>query len=188
MNKAYEKLMLIQQELKAPKNNFHKFGNYNYRSTEDILEALKPLLAKNKATLNISDQIEYVGERYYIKATATLYCIECEAFIQSSAYAREAEEQKGMLPAQVTGSTSSYARKYALNGLFSIDDVKDDDTHNKHEDKQPSEAQRKRLFAIAKAKGISDEQIKKDLEHLGYTSSKDLTLTDYNKLIKGYGG
>lgn len=121
----------IQQKLKAPKNQFNSFGKYNYRSCEDILVAVKPLL--DGATLTISDEIINVGDRYYVKATATLrYGEESETV---TAFAREEENKKGMDASQITGSASSYARKYALNGLFLIDDTKDADATNKHEDK-----------------------------------------------------
>ena len=121
-----DKLMRIQAKLKAPKGQRNSFGNYNYRSCEDILEAVKPLLAEEGCTLTLSDEIELIGDRYYIKATATLKSDKEE--IQVSAYAREEQAKKGMDSAQVTGATSSYARKYALNGLFCIDDNKDPDT------------------------------------------------------------
>lgn len=124
----YEKLAKIQQELKAPKNQYNNFGGYSYRSCEDILEAVKSLLAKNECTLIISDELVNIGERYYVKATATLY--DNENYIQNTAYAREEETKKGMDGSQITGASSSYARKYALNGLFLIDDVKDSDTTN----------------------------------------------------------
>lgn len=124
----YEKLMNIQQELKAPKGQFNKFGGYKYRSCEDILEAVKPLLAKYKTTLIISDELENIGERYYVKATAKLINVEATESIENTAYAREEENKKGMDGSQITGTASSYARKYALNGLFDIDDTKDADT------------------------------------------------------------
>lgn len=125
-----EKLSAIQIELKAPKNQFNKFGGYNYRNCEDILEAVKPLCAKNKATLIISDNIENIGDRFYVKATATLYDNEkIEDTVSAVAFAREEENKKGMDGSQVTGSSSSYARKYALNGLFNIDDTKDADSY-----------------------------------------------------------
>ncbi len=125
------KLLNIQCELKAPKNQFNKFGKYNYRNCEDILEAVKPLCKKYNTTLRISDEIVQVGDRYYIKATAELLTTDeaVDAFF-STAYAREPESQKGMNEAQITGSASSYARKYALNGLFLIDDTRDADFHN----------------------------------------------------------
>lgn len=123
-----EKLMSIQQELKAPKGQYNSFGKYKYRSCEDILEAVKPLLGKNKAALTITDELIYVGERYYIKAMAILTDAESGETIHNTAYARESLEKKGMDDSQITGTASSYARKYALNGLFCIDDTKDADT------------------------------------------------------------
>ena len=125
------KLLKVQKELKAPKNQYNPFGKYNYRNCEDILEAAKPLLAENGLMLTVKDEIVLIGERYYIKATATV--TDGEASMSTSAFAREEETQKGMTAAQLTGSTSSYARKYALNGLFCIDDNKDDDDRDNTE-------------------------------------------------------
>lgn len=135
--KIYEKLSAIQSELKAPKGQYNSFGKYRYRSCEDILEALKPILAKHKCALALSDEV-YVNEsnpnRTYIRATATLF--DCESnnvtSISNRAYAREDESKKGMDGSQITGTASSYARKYALNGLFLIDDTKDADTDEYH--------------------------------------------------------
>lgn len=124
----YEKLTLIQNELKAPKNSYNSFGKYKYRSCEDILEGLKPVLKKHKATLTLSDEITQIGDRYYVKVTATFTDAEDGTTITNTAYARESDDKKGMDASQVTGATSSYARKYALNGLFLIDDTKDADT------------------------------------------------------------
>lgn len=119
-----ERLTLIQKELRVPKNQFNAFGKYKYRSCEDILEAVKPLLAD--AVLTLSDDLVMIGDRYYIRATAALR--DNEESIITTAYAREEADKKGMDSAQITGSVSSYARKYALNGLFLIDDTKDADT------------------------------------------------------------
>lgn len=129
----YEKLAVIQSKLKAPKGQYNKFGNYNYRSCEDILEAVKPLLAETKTVLSVTDQMEIVGTRVYVRAEAHLR--DCEDASSSGelvtvAYAREEESKKGMDSSQVTGAASSYARKYALNGLFCIDDNKDSDSTN----------------------------------------------------------
>lgn len=123
-----EKLNVIQTRLKAPKGQYNSFGKYNYRSCEDILEGLKPLLEETKTTIRLSDTVEIAGSRIYIKATATLSDGESE--ISTTAYARESESKKGMDDSQVTGTASSYARKYALNGLLAIDDTKDADTMN----------------------------------------------------------
>ena len=121
----YEKLSSIQEELKAPKNAYNSFGKYNYRSCEDILEGLKPVLKKYKATLFISDSLELIGDRYYVKAAVRLVDIETGETVENTAYAREELDKKGMDWSQITGATSSYARKYALNGMFLIDDTKD---------------------------------------------------------------
>ena len=144
-----QELVKIQSELKAPKNQRNNFGNYNYRSCEDILEGLKPLLAENNCTLVISDDIVQIGDRYYVKATCEITNSENIRF-KSVAFAREPLDKKGMDQAQITGSTSSYARKYALNGLFCIDDTKDADTMKAPE-------------PVARPKAISDypEIIKK---------------------------
>ena len=119
-----KQLIKIQQELKAPKGQLNKFGGYKYRNCEDILQAVKPLLGESVLTLE--DELVLIGERYYIKATATLRSED--ASISTTAYAREEEAKKGMDASQITGSASSYARKYALNGLFAIDDTKDADS------------------------------------------------------------
>ena len=132
-NEKLEKLITIQQKLNAPKDKVNKFGGYNYRSCESILEAVKPLLKEAGFALIINDEIVMLGNRFYVKAEAKLLTKNGELVAMSSAYAREEDEKKGMDAAQVTGSTSSYARKYALNGLFAIDDNKDADTDEYHE-------------------------------------------------------
>lgn len=129
----YEKLAMVQQNLKAPKSNYNTFGKYNYRSCEDILEGAKPLLNEVKAVVILNDSIELIGDRYYVKAEACFIDTENGEKFAVSAYAREDNDKKGMDLAQVTGSVSSYARKYALNGLFCIDDTKDSDATNKHD-------------------------------------------------------
>lgn len=128
-----KKLLQIQQKLKAPKNLYNSFGGYAYRSAESILEALKPILAEVNATLIISDELCNIGERYYIRAVVQLYDLDKEhdnLIAETTAFAREEENKKGMDGSQITGASSSYARKYALNGMFMIDDVKDSDTTN----------------------------------------------------------
>ena len=175
---VYEKLMNIQAELKAPKNQYNAFGKYHYRSCEDILESLKPVLAKHQAAVTISDEIVLIGNRYYVKATAALIDVEKGDKVEVSAYAREDEQKKGMDVSQLTGSTSSYARKYALNGLFAIDDTKDSDATNKHgqEKKQNTQKQAdehkkdinslatdkqiKAIYALLKSKNYSEESLK----------------------------
>ena len=126
----------IQTELKAPKGQRNNFGNYNYRSAEDILEAVKPLLKKHDCALVINDEIVGVEGRIYVKATAMLAYVN-QPFASSTAYAREAEARRGMDDSQITGSASSYARKYALNGLFAIDDTRDADATNDHGKNSP---------------------------------------------------
>lgn len=127
-------LQAIQTELKAPKGQYNKFGNYKYRSCEDILEAVKPILAKYGATIIITDDIEVRGDRYYVRATAVLRVGE-KVIGTTQAFAREPEEKRGMDSSQITGTASSYARKYALNGLLLIDDTKDEDSNELREEK-----------------------------------------------------
>lgn len=134
-----QKLIEIQAELKAPKSQYNKFGGYNYRNCEDILEAVKPLCAKHEIVPLLSDEIVMIGDRFYIKATAKVTDGKDE--IATTAYARESKDKKGMDESQITGSASSYARKYALNGLFCIDDTKDadfmDNSQNSKSQQQP---------------------------------------------------
>ena len=136
-----ESLVAIQSKLKAPKGQFNSFGKYHYRSAEDILEAVKPLLAEHNVVLNMSDRVELIGARYYIVSTAKV--IKGEEEIISEGRAREDESKKGMDGAQVTGTSSSYARKYALNGLFCIDDTKDADTDEYAKQQQAAPKQAK---------------------------------------------
>ena len=160
---VYEKLIAIQSELKAPKSQYNNFGKYAYRNCEDILESLKPLLKEHKSTIYISDEIVTVLERFYVKATVTFIDAETGENIKNTAYAREEESKKGMDGSQVTGASSSYARKYALNGMFAIDDTKDSDFTNttvKGDNSALSEAQIKRLLAIASKVNISADDVK----------------------------
>lgn len=151
----YEKLSTVQSKLKVSKENFNAFGKYKYRSCEDILEGVKPLLKEVKAIVTLTDSIELIGDRYYLKATATIIDSENEGKVEVSAYAREDLEKKGMDLAQVTGSVSSYARKYALNGLFCIDDTKDSDATNKHGKEDPDEKQMlNEKISLVKAKTL----------------------------------
>jgi hypothetical protein len=136
-----EGLIKIQGALKAPKGQMNRFGNYKYRSCEDIIEAVKPLLSLNNMSLMISDEIVLIGDRFYIKATATV--TSGKESVSTTAYAREPLDKKGMDTAQITGATSSYARKYALNGLFCIDDTKDADATNKHDKEEKAPDMRK---------------------------------------------
>lgn len=147
----YEKLSIIQRELIAPKNQYNAFGKYHYRSCEDILEGLKPYLKKTKTAVTVSDEVVMIGDRYYIKATARLHDCESESAVcvENTAFAREEDVKKGMDGSQITGSSSSYARKYALNGLFCIDDVKDADTRDNRlkeaEQQKKDEEQQKKI-------------------------------------------
>ena len=174
-----KKLVKIQSELKAAKNQRNNFGKYNYRSCEDILESVKPLLKDAGLHLIVTDEIVMVGERYYVKATATLFG-DGEP-ITSTAFAREAENKKGMDSAQVTGATSSYARKYALNGLFAIDDSKDVDTdeHHKQTDgnkaatKPKAKLDEKQLKTICMAIEGGNAKYTKDKIKSSYDLSKE---------------
>ena len=155
----YEKLAVIQSKLKAPKGQYNKFGNYNYRSCEDILEAVKPLLAETKTVLSITDKMEIVGSRVYVRAEAHLR--DCEDAASSGelvtvAYAREEESKKGLDSPQLTGAASSYPRKYALNGLFCIDDNKDSDSTNTGE---KGKASGKKAEPAKETEMISSENI-----------------------------
>lgn len=198
-----EKLLSVQSKLKAPKNQFNSFGKYKYRSCEDILEGLKPILAENKASVILSDDIVQIGDRYYLQATATFIDVESGERLEVKALARESETKAGMDLAQVTGSVSSYARKYALNGLFAIDDTKDSDSTNTHGKDKPSDsnvenkwtnntnktlsdAQVKRLYAIAYTKGFDKEKVK---HHVFSKFAKDipnLTKEEYDIVCRGY--
>lgn len=173
---VYTKLNAVQTALKAPKLQRNAFGGYNYRSCEDILEALKPLLFEHKAALTISDEIITVNEKAYIKATAKFIDCEKSECVEVSALAREPETKKGMDDSQITGATSSYARKYALNGLFAIDDTKDADFLNTHGDEP------KRGLSVAQIAEI--ERLLKDTnadktQFLAYFNSQNLAGVDY---------
>ena len=188
----YEKLLAIQNELKAPKSQFNKFGGYNYRNCEDILEAVKPLCAKHKALVFLTDDIVQNGDRYYVKATATFVDVESpETPILVTAYAREEETKKGMDGSQVTGASSSYARKYALNGLFDIDDTKDSDTTNTGNDnisnKQPATAKSNSApSAKAKQSGKNSpltDETKQQINN-GLSQCKNLTGKAINEIME----
>ena len=150
----YEKLSAIQVKLNAPKKQYNSYGRYNYRSCEDILEGLKPHLEETKTAVTVNDEIVLIGERYYVKATATLHDCESDKSVSNTAYAREELTKKGMDASQITGSTSSYARKYALNGLFCIDDVKDADTRDNRQKEAEEQAK-----AESEAKDIENSVI-----------------------------
>ena len=167
-----KELIAIQSELKAPKSQFNKFGGYKYRKAEDILEAVKPLLAKQKCTLTITDDIVMVGNRIYVKATATIKNEKGE-FETTNGLAREEETKKGMDGSQITGASSSYARKYALNGLFAIDDNADSDTTN---DGQHQEAKQQTQQSAAQQSASTQyhpNDLNEGLSYLSRCVSKD---------------
>lgn len=154
----YGKLAAIQQELKAPKDKKNTYGGYNYRSAEGILEALKPVLARHEATVVLTDELVQVGDRYYVKATAALWSTTDTDVVTANGWAREAEVKKGMDDSQITGTASSYARKYALNALLLIDDTKDADTDEYAKqtgaEKLITTDQKKTIIALAEMAGI----------------------------------
>ena len=192
----YEKLIKVQSELKAPKNQRNNFGGYNYRSCEDILEAVKPLLKDNKLTLVIMDHINNIGDRYYITAEATLIDIETGETIKTQAQARESETKKGMDDSQITGTASSYARKYCLNGLFLIDDTKDADTDEYKKQNESvkefsistiSTTMEKALKDGIKANGIANEVVISELKKLGHSKLNELELVELMNFKKAIG-
>ena len=169
----YNELSRIQKELKAPKGQFNKFGNYKYRSCEDILEAVKPLLGN--CCLTMSDEIILVGDRFYVKATAKL-SLSNEDYIEVSAMARESENEKGMQSAQLSGSTSSYARKYALDGLLAIDDSKEIDSKTNDKEGLPDTL----------IKAINEVKNKQELQELYKANKDDMSKelkAQFNKLV-----
>ena len=190
----YKKLVSVQFELKAPKGQRNNFGNYNYRSCEDILEAVKPLLDKYNVALTIRDEIVLIGDRFYVKATATLIDADTGETVEASAFAREGADKKGMDVSQLTGATSSYARKYALNGLFAIDDNKDADATNTHGkdaikvNMTPtggiSEAQQKRLYAIANKAGLKKDVVDSTVKKSFGCDTKDMTKEQYQNICE----
>ncbi|EGT3850654.1 ERF family protein [Clostridioides difficile] len=186
----YIKLVNIQNTLKAPKNQYNNFGKYNYRSCEDILEGLKPILKEEKALVILDDNIVQIGNRFYVEATATLIDAETGEKISVKALAREDETKKGMDLAQITGSVSSYARKYALNGLFCIDDTKDSDATNKHGNEQKKKEVNESELNILYSLGESIEKDKNRVDSEVYKKfgklAVDLTKQEYEKVLNGY--
>lgn len=174
----HQKVIRLQSELKAPKGQYNSFGKYSYRSCEDILEGVKPLLSKYELVLTIEDTIVQIGERYYVKATATL--TDGTSTIHTKAYARESEEKKGMDSSQVTGATSSYARKYALNGLFCIDDTKDTDTQESAIERK-KKAVINKIIELAKVKNIADAEI---IKLLNNKKSVDCSIEELNRVVE----
>ena len=182
---VHQKLLKIQSVLKCAKSQYNSFGKYNYRSCEDILEAAKPICHMNGTVLTVSDDICYIGERYYIKATATLTDIETGEHITNTALAREEESKKGMDGSQITGTASSYARKYCLNGLFCLDDTKDADTDEYHgvpkakaEPKAPSKLDK--LKALIERKNVNLPAM---LQYFKVATINELTDADIDKCI-----
>lgn len=187
-----KELIAIQSELKAPKGQYNSFGKYKYRSAEDILEAVKPHCHKNNCVLTLSDTLENIGERYYIKATATLS--NGKESVSVTAYAREEESKKGMDGSQITGTASSYARKYALNGLFCIDDTKDADTDEYTSKTQGGaeeakkkimerETWKKKVLELAHKKGINAKELAED-----YKLNEKTTADDFKKVYEDLKG
>lgn len=179
----YQSLNYIQSNLKAPKGQFNSFGKYHYRSCEDILEGVKPHLKETNTCLVISDEIVTIGEHNYIKATATLYGADGGA-VANSAFAKEPLEKKGMDPSQITGATSSYARKYALNGLFCIDDTKDADTDaytaNTTQTQAKSKAKATETNTI-REKRVKEEYLKSITQQMGIKQINPKLISEYIK-------
>ena len=178
-----EKLLNIQNKLKAPKGQTNKFGGYNYRSCEDIFEAVKPLLKEEKLTLRTTDELVLIGDRYYIKATAILS--DGKETIENIAYAREEETKKGMDGSQITGASSSYARKYALNGLFLIDDVKDSDSTNDGTGTVKNDNEKLKLM-VKLNKLVEEKQVDREklYEYYKVKDNADMTEQQLKEAIK----
>lgn len=175
-----QKLCEIQTKLKAPKGQYNSFGKYKYRNCEDILEAVKPLLNEYGLIISLSDEVIVIGERYYVQATVTIS--DGNSSISTKASAREEENKKGMDGSQITGASSSYARKYALNGLFAIDDTKDSDATNT--DNKPKEpTARQQVIKILKEKGIDINAFAKE-----HDLTKNTTEEEYKEILKGLKG
>lgn len=182
--KLHEKLLAIQTKLKAPKGQYNSFGKYSYRSAEDILEAVKPLNAEQGILLTITDEIKEIGGRVYVVATATASDGTDE--LKVSAFAREPENKKGMDESQITGATSSYARKYALNGLYAIDDNKDADTdeHKQQQDNAPKKQQKQQAQKQQQQqeKGFTEQELHELVEK--YVRNIEALGVDRAKLIE----
>ena len=178
-----DKLLAIQGELKAPKGQYNSFGKYKYRSCEDILEAVKPLLDKYGVVLTLSDEIIEVGGRVYVKATATLRA--GDQCYTNAAFAREPDEKKGMDSSQITGTASSYARKYCLNGLFLIDDTKDADTNENYIQTRGAEKISDTHVKSLLKKYPKKEQIDNILSHFGLAKLEDMTYAQLSELLNG---
>lgn len=178
----YKKLLAVQSELKCNKSQYNSFGEYHYRNAEDILEAVKPLLVKVKATVIISDEIVNIANRFYVKAKAIFIDIESGEHTEVVAYAREPESKKKLDESQITGSTSSYARKYALNGLFAIDDTKDSDYAPEHKNSSANtisqETKDNLNKLIQEYSDKSKKEIKDIVKELGAKLGKNISTID----------
>jgi len=195
----YDKLRAVQIELKVPKSQRNNFGNYNYRNAEDILEAVKPVLDRNGLTLIVSDKLVNIGERYYVEATAVVSDGVDGDGLFSTGYAREEETKKGMDGSQITGAASSYARKYALNGLFAIDDTKDADSHDNSQSGATQPARKlsaastglatdydksvvTRMYRVI---GASDENIRSELKNkYGIDAEHPMSKVQFNQIVE----
>ena len=203
-NDIYAKLMAIQSEVRCGKSRYNKFGGFSYRSAEDILEAVKPIAARFGACVVAQDSIECIGDRFYVKSTATLYDASTGQSLSAQAYAREDASKKGMDGAQLTGATSSYARKYALSGLFGLDDAQDSDTQDNTQIGQISQAvtseelpavnvqsvedtstAKAAVVALAKSMGRTEEQLKVYAQRLTGHDWDALTADDIAKVKLG---
>lgn len=187
----YQKLNMVQSKMKAPKNLFNSFGKYKYRNAESILEAFKPYGKELGLVLMLNDSVEQIGDRVYIKATATLIDIEDNSRTEVSAYAREPMSKKGLDDSQLSGATSSYARKYCLNGLFLLDDTKDADTdeyrnqaENQYKAQKPqkvTDIQVQSLINVVSKKGLDIDDL---LAKVGLDGTDELTAETYNEIVK----
>lgn len=197
----YQKLLAIQGELKCNKSQYNSFGKYSYRSCEDILEAVKSLLVKYQATIIITDEIKLIGDRYYVEAKVKFIDVVSGQFIENSALAREDEQQKGMSASQITGSCSSYARKYALGAMLLLDDVKDADAIHSKEDSNKSQShsqidttstrklsdkQLARLFALGYKAGFNNDKVKEQIFKKFNVEPKNLNKQQYDTVCLGY--
>lgn len=186
----FEKLIKIQNELKCPKDKKNNFGGYNFRSCEQILENLKPLLEKHKATVILKDGIINIEGRFYLKSTTEFIDIETGDKLEAYALAREDEQQKGMSSSQLTGATSSYARKYSLGAMFLIDDGVDHDQLNIHDKEAAkaklSEAQIKRAYTLGNKAGFNNSNVDKQILSKFKKPIQDLTKEEYDKVCLGY--
>lgn len=196
----YQKLLAIQGELKCNKSQYNSFGKYSYRSCEDILEAVKSLLVKYQATIIITDEIKLIGERYYVEAKVKFIDVVSGQFIENSALAREDEQQKGMSASQITGSCSSYARKYALGAMLLLDDVKDADAIHGKEDnnksysqdnatntaRKLSDKQLARLYALGYKAGFNNDKVKEQIFKKFNVEPKNLNKQQYDTVCLGY--